>query len=149
MKLLVSTLILLAFQASFAGVAEKKAIKEGDAAIAEYVVSFKTKCGTDVSVKSNHAAAEKMKEDGRTPDNVISVAGGICAGYVGTISDLCSDADYKEEIVKIKTITCNPNQSLSKSPYFKVSKDGATLKMEHHPTTLDNSGAYTAIKSVF
>ncbi len=149
MKHLMILIIVLSAQFAFAGVLEKKAVKAGEEEIAEKVVKFKQACGTAVTVKSNHAMAEKMVMDGRTPDNMISVAGGLCAGYVSTLADMCGDADYKEEIAKLKTINCTPSAKMTKSPYIAVKKDGATLSIEHNPTTTAGSTTYDVIKAAF
>lgn len=141
--------MLLSIQTAKAGVLENKAMKAADDAIAKKVEVFSKSCGKTITVKSDHALAEKMTVDKRTPDNMISVSGNLCAGYVSNLASLCKDADYKTEISKLQSITCTPNPSLTKSPFMTVKKDGTTLTIEHSPIKNGGISAYDAMKAAF
>lgn len=149
MKKLVTILVILSAQFTFAGVLEKKAIKAGDEAIAEKIKKFSKNCGAQITVKSNHTLAEKMIMDERTPDNMIRTSASVCADHISTLANLCEDKDYKEEIAKIKTINCMPNKALDKTPFIKVKNESNTYSIEHNPITNDPSGSYQAIKASF
>ncbi len=145
-------IILVAFigyQSAFAGVAEKKAVKEGDEQIAKNVKIITEKCGGTPTVKSAHASAESMTYEKSLPSTLISGSGNACASLISTLASLCSDADYKEEISKLKTISCTPDVNLIKTPFMAVKKDGANLNITHHPFKNSSSEAWNALKAAF
>lgn len=145
---LVSVVVLFSASVFAGGVEMKKAKKSGDEKIAEEVKKFKEKCGTDLKVESKHEEASKIKEEGRDEANMVSVAGSICGEVVYALTSLCSDADYKEEVAKVKTVKCMPKK-FEKRPYWAVKKDGATISVEHNPTTSNYSEGIDMFKKLF
>ncbi|MCC6138925.1 MAG: hypothetical protein IT287_09845 [Bdellovibrionaceae bacterium] len=148
MKMILMTMMVLLTTVSYAGVAEKKAVKEGDAKIAEYTAQVKQKCGVDIKVDSKHVDAGKLKEEGRDEANMISVAGSICGEVMYALAQICGDEDYKIEIAKIKNVKCIPKK-IDKSPYWVVKKDGATITVEHNPITSYYSDGIGLLKKLF
>jgi hypothetical protein len=138
MKIALFMAIVIAFTGStaFAGVAEKKAQAKADKSISEGQQSVKSKCGKDIKVEFKHEDAAKIKVDGRDAANVIGVAGSLCGTVLSFLGEMCSDNDYKEEIVKLTLIKCVPTD-MKKSPYVSAKKDGTTLEVKHHPVMND------------
>lgn len=136
-RIVVSTVILLSTQNLLASVKDKKAVDEGNKQIEEAKTLFKDKCGSDITVNSAHDKAGSLVYPDRDSSNIIGVAGGSCAGYIRSIGGFCEDKDYKDEISKLKTITC-VYKKIDKKPYLTVQKSGTSLTMTMDAITSEN-----------
>jgi hypothetical protein len=147
-KLALAFILLSSLSISAGGVKMKKAIKKGNKEVNEAVAKMNKACGGKAVGTSKHAMAKDLTVKGRTPENVVGVAGSICAGYIGNLKNLCSDEDYKEAIMAYTSIVCIPNLEVKKekgkSTY--VTK-GTTLTITHHPTTTGSSDAYSKLQN--
>ena len=141
--------VVFATAPSFAqSVKIKKAVREGDEAVAAAAATLKEKCGVAIQVTSKHMDAGKIKEDGRDEANMISVAGSLCAEVVTTLAEVCADEDYKAEIAKLKTLQCVPKK-MEKRPFWIAKLNGTNLVVEHSPTTSNYSDGREELKAAF
>jgi hypothetical protein len=137
-KQFISALVLSVFSVSaFAGVAEKKATRAANEAIAAAAAETKTACGNaslevnvawaefDAMAESNAALLEKKNQKMIW---VIGQAGERTAGTLKALTKICADEDYKEEIGKLTTVTVSAKPAFDdyKSDY---SLEGTNLKV--------------------
>ena len=146
---LIATLgFLFLSSTSMASVKEKKAAKAAMESVNDELADYKEKCGTSVKVDFQYDKAKAITIEGRDSVNVIKTAGSVCAEIVDRLGDQCNDADYKEEIVKIKTVKCIPTDIKSK-PYWEVKLSGETLEVKHAPVNSPGSDGTDYLKDAF
>ena len=122
-----------------AGVAEKKAKRAADEAIAQAVVETKTACGNaelNVSVSWDQVEtmaannAEQMKSKNYESKWLYASIGERTVATLESLAKICkSDADYKEEIANINSLVVIAKDDFSdyKSSY---TLDGTTITAE-------------------
>lgn len=132
---------------SFAGVAEKKALKKVDAMLADDEWRLKEKCGNPIKVTHNCQTAEKLKADGKSAEDKIEICGSRCHDRASIFTSLCeNDADYKAEIAKISEINCSVSNS-GNAPAFKL--NGKKIVIEHDLLKSYQTDEYEAAKKAF
>jgi hypothetical protein len=148
----VPAMMMFAQGASAQGVAMKKAMKEGDAKIAEAVTKVKEKCGNkSFKASSDYAAVQKMtafaKKEDRDMENVVSNSGSVAADYVDRLADMCDDADYKGEIAKITEVKFMPDEKLGSSA--QMDKKGSVITIKAGPISAASSDSAALFKKLF
>ena len=132
-KLIIGFIALVLTSSAFAGVAEKKAKRKLIESTNSNLTSTQKKCGnSQMKVEFDFdkykafmkANAEKLG----TTHFAYSYADRNTYQVLTGLSDLCKDADYKEEIGKLRTIKVIPNSNYDdQKSNFKLSDDGKTL----------------------
>lgn len=110
--LTVITTIALSGSAFAQGVKLKKAWEGAEKKVSDAAENMKGKCGAAAKVEFD-------KTSFGTTEDMINAAG-WCENAVNALSDLCSDKDYKDAVVKgVKTVTCKYDASLkSEAPDY-------------------------------
>lgn len=131
-------------------VLEKRAIKEGDEAIAKAVAKFKQDCGAKgLNVSSNHASAGKLKYENEASNVLIASSGAKCAEAIETIAYHCtSDKMNKEEMSKLTGVNCT-YRIIEKRPFWIANKKGSVLNVEMHPIRISGNENYDVILGAF
>jgi hypothetical protein len=132
-KLIIGFIALALSTSAFAGVAEKKAKRKLIESTDSNLSSTQKKCGNSAMKVEFDFDKYKafMKANAAklgTKHFAYSYADRNTFQVLTGISDLCKDADYKEEIGKLKTIKVMPNSNYDdQKSNFKLSEDGKTL----------------------
>ncbi len=121
-----------------AGVAETKAMRSADTAIAESVTKTKAACGNaalevNVAWDQVEAVTEKNAElitkKNSKPAYVISEIGGRTAAALEALQKICTeDADYKDAISKMSKVEVTPKDSYD-DYVTEFALEGDTLKI--------------------
>lgn len=139
---LLSAIVLTSLSCTaFAGVADKKAMKNSESRAAGEIENMQKICGNtslaisfswDKYEKMISANTEEIKKQSYKSEWVYGKAGDRAWTVLSSLKTICrDDADYKEAIAQISNIVVNPKEKLSdaKSSY-SVSDDGKTITME-------------------
>lgn len=112
----------LSTSVAFAGVAEKKAINASNEAIKAEVNNTQAACGNaqletnldwDAFKSMADNNAEKLKKNNYKTEWVIGHAGERTVAVLQAMARICDeDADYKEELAKLTTISVTPKGDL-------------------------------------
>lgn len=101
---LIAVLMFSATLAQAQGVKAKKAWAEAEGEVNKELATMNTKCG-------GSAKADIDKKSFGNDEDMINTAG-WCQNTLRALADLCGDADYKEAVKGIKTVSCKYDSSL-------------------------------------
>lgn len=126
----VTAVVLALAVPGYAGVKEKKAIRELEAAVKTGLTEIKTACG-------NAKLGQKVTVDKKFDAAQIYIASNNLNDFVKGMKKVCEDADYKEEVAKVAkiefTLTDSGDKTGSKSKiYGQITVKGKTMKVALH-----------------
>jgi len=156
MAVVALTVSVLTSMTANAGMAEKKAMKKADAAVAEASAKTKAACGNaslatkfswDKFTAMAAANEAKLKEKDHQASFLITHAGDRTTETLISLANICEkDADYKAEIAKLTSVVVEPKAdfndahsefalngsvlTISSGHYYQRSADDFTKKLK-------------------
>lgn len=131
-KILLGVLILSLSSYAFAGIKDKKAIRDSETKITTAAASVKTACGNaKLDTKVDWAQWDKYDYEalGRKKDVILRFAGGVTEKVLSLMVSLCEDADYKAEVAKITSLKISGKADQSES-HAAFTLNGSTLDIK-------------------
>lgn len=108
-KLLLATLLGISFSlsANAAGLKDKKRFEAAKVQVESVKAEAEEVCGTkfDFSFNKESFTASDLDDKGMN---------GYCGDVFAGMKDLCEDADYKQAMATVKTVSCSFDKSLKK-----------------------------------
>ena len=131
---------------AFASVAEDKARKASDDAMAQATADARAACGNaGLTGVIQWADYDKVDFGTKTKDAVYGWASTYASYGPQTMRDLCkADADYKKALSQITRVVARPAIKDHLSIDFK--KNGTTLEVDYNPLGSNNQDAVVALK---
>lgn len=141
---------------AFAKAVDKVALAKATEKIEEEKQYVKEKCGATLTVTYDSVAAAKTAEADVDSKNAIENNGGICAGLIRTLGDLCDKslrkeseaAVFKEAIAAIKNVSCVPTSD-KKDIKGRFDVSGSTLNLKWQNNYNQSSDFVESLKAAF
>jgi hypothetical protein len=140
--------------------AEQKATSEATEKLNEMAELINKQCGTSVTIKVDwktyapvYNSFSEDQRDGRSLDNIYSMAEAANSGDLRNFSHLCKDEPiFKANVakkLKVITIAASPQKDINaKMPSHTLKLNAGTLSISHHLFRSNNS-AYDQFKKLF
>lgn len=123
-------------------VMEKKAFAASEEKLTAAEGKIKTACGIDVNAEIDWSVLDgyDYKALGRDKMNLVGTVTSNAEAQLGTLAQLCADADYKDAVKSVTMVKIVPAKDAAASASANtVAVSGSTVTVTMAPTSVDNT----------